>query len=120
MPKSLRLLLVMNTFGSVIAIYVGIFINLFIWEKGQSIAEVSLYNVSLFLAWGVAFTVAAKLLTRYTIRVPFALSALSGGAAFVFLGWVQLDNRLLWIVLLGIPVGFLFGFSQSAQNLGVV
>jgi MFS transporter, YQGE family, putative transporter len=119
MPKSLRLLLAMNACSSVISIYVGIFLNLFIWEKGQSIAEVSIYNVSMFISWGVAFTATAKLLTMYTIRAPFALSALSGGAAFAYLGWVNLDSRMLWIVLLGIPVGFMFGFSMAAQNLAV-
>jgi YQGE family putative transporter len=119
MPTPLRMLLAMNTFGSVIAIYVSIFLNLFIWEKGQSIAEVSVYNLSMFICWGIAYTAAAKLLTRYTIRIPLSLSALSGGAAFAYLGWAIVDNRLLWIILLGIPVGFMFGFSQSAQNLGV-
>lgn len=119
MPKPLKSLLIMNTCSLIVSIYVGIFLNLLIWEEGQSIAEVSLYNMSLFVCWGLGFTITAKLLSRFTIRLPFALSALSGGAAFAFLGWASLDSRTLWILLLGMPVGFMFGFSMAAQNLGV-
>lgn len=109
----------MNACCSVLAIFVSIFLNLFIWENGQSIAQVSLYNVSMYAAWGAAFTTAAKWLARHTIRLPLALSAVSGGAAFAFLGWVEMDNQTVWLLLLGLPVGCMFGFSQASQNLGV-
>jgi hypothetical protein len=32
---------------------------------------------------------------------------------------IQLDNRFLWIILLGVPVGAMFGFSQASQNLSI-
>jgi YQGE family putative transporter len=115
----MRKLLVMNAISSIITIFIGIFVNLYIWEDNHSIAEVSLYNMAMFVSWGICFTLAAKLLTRYSIRLPLAVSALCGAAAFIYLSYVHFDNRYVWIVLLGIPVGAMFGFSQSAQNLSI-
>ncbi|RED64012.1 MFS transporter [Cohnella lupini] len=119
MSKEMRKLLVMNAISSIITIYIGIFVNLYIWEDGQSIAEVSLYNMSMFITWGIAFVAAAKLLNRFTIRLPLAVSAICGAAAFTYLVSVQIDNRMLWIILLGIPVGAMFGSAGAAQNLSI-
>lgn len=115
----MRKLLVMNAMTSIVTVYIGIFVNLYIWQDGRKISEVSLYNMAMFLSWGLAFFTAAKLLSRWSIRVPLGISAICGAAAFAYLMTVELDNRVLWIVLLGIPVGFLFGFAQAAQSLGI-
>jgi YQGE family putative transporter len=117
--KEMRKLLIMNAISSVIAIYIGIFINLYIWEHNHSIAEVSLYNMSMFISWGITFAIAAKLLTRFSIRLTLAVSALCGAAAFLYLMSIHLDNRFLWIIFLGVPVGAMFGFSQASQNLSI-
>lgn len=109
----------MNTVSSVISIYIGIYVNLYIWEDGARISDVSFYNLVMFLGWGAAFWLGAKLLTRWSIRVLLACSALMGGIAFAYLMTVTLENRLLWIALLGLPVGAMFGLSSAAQNLGV-
>lgn len=119
MSADLRKLVTMNTISSIIASYIGIFVNLFIWEFDHSIAEVSLYNMSMFISWGIAFIVAAKALNRFSIRLPLAVSALCGTVAFMYLVMVQIDNRVLWILILGIPVGAMFGFSQASQNLSL-
>ncbi|QMV43660.1 MFS transporter [Cohnella cholangitidis] len=119
MSKEMRKLLVMNAISSIIAIYIGIFVNLYIWEHSHSIAEVSLYNMSMFISWGISFAITAKLLARFSIRLPLAVSALCGAAAFMYLVSAELDNRILWILILGIPVGAMFGFSQASQNLSI-
>lgn len=119
MSSEIRKLLVMNAITSVVTVYIGIFVNLYIWQENQRIADVSLYNMAMFVSWGAAFAAAAKLLTRFSIRLPLCLSALCGGAAFFYLMTSHLDNRTLWIILLGIPVGAMFGLAQAAQNLGV-
>ncbi|SEB51396.1 hypothetical protein [Paenibacillus sp. GP183] len=119
MSKYLRKMLMLNVMSSMISIYIGIFVNLYIWEKNHKVAEVAFYNLVMFVCWGLAFYIGAKLLTRFTIRLPLCLSAISGGAAFTYLMTVQLENRYLWIVLLGIPVGLMFGLFQSIQNLGI-
>ncbi|MCZ8519823.1 MULTISPECIES: MFS transporter [Paenibacillus] len=109
----------MNAVSSVISIYIGIFVNLYIWEPAHSIEEVSFFNLVMFLVWGLAFTLGAKLLVRFTIRLLVGLAAAGGGAAFAYLMTVQLDNRLLWIALLGVAVGGMSGFSSAAQNLPI-
>ncbi|OAB42249.1 MFS transporter [Paenibacillus glacialis] len=119
MSKDMRKLLIMTTISTIIASYIGIFVNLFIWEYDHSITEVSLYNMSMFISWGFSFTVAARLLNRFSIRLPLAISALFGTVAFMYLVMVQFDNRYLWILVLGIPVGAMFGFSQASQNLSI-
>ena len=119
MSAEIRKLLVMNAITSVVTVYIGIFVNLYIWQENQRIADVSLYNMAMFASWGAAFAAAAKLLTRFSIRLPLCLSALCGGAAFFYLMTSHMDNRTLWIVLLGLPVGAMFGLAQAAQNLGV-
>ncbi|WP_256756647.1 MFS transporter [Cohnella sp. WQ 127256] len=119
MSKELRKLLIMNAISSIITIYIAIFVNLYIWEYNHSIAEVSLYNISMFICWGISFVAAAKLLSRFSIRLPLAVSALCGAAAFTYLVYVQFEIRYLWIILLGIPVGAMFGFSAASQSLSL-
>ncbi|MEC0243145.1 MFS transporter [Paenibacillus dokdonensis] len=119
MSNDIRKLLIMNIISSIISIYIAIFVNLYIWESNHGIGEVSLYNLSMYICWGLTFALASKLINRYSIRVLLAISAVCGAMAFMYLMTVHLDNRLLWITLLGIPVGMMFGFSQSSQNLGI-
>ncbi|MFC4102856.1 MFS transporter [Paenibacillus xanthanilyticus] len=119
MSTDIRKLLVMNSVSSVIAIYIGIYVNLYLWEDGQRIADVAFYNMIMFIGWGAAFWTAAKLLTRFSIRLIYSCAAGLGGIAFAYLMTVTLDNRLLWIALLGLPVGMMFGFTSAAQNLGM-
>ncbi|MFC5402191.1 MFS transporter [Cohnella soli] len=119
MSKDMRKLLIMNTISSIVAIYNGIFINLYIWEHEHSITEVSLYNMSMFVFWGISFLTATKLLSRFSIRLPLAVSAICGAAAFAYLMAFELDNRMLWIALLGLPVGGMFGFSSASQNVSL-
>lgn len=119
MSKGIRKLLAMNAIFQIVAIYNGIFINLYNWERGRAIADVSLYNLSMFVCWGVSFLLAAKLLTRFSIRLLLAASALCGAAAFALLMGFGEEGRLLRIALLGVPVGAMFGFSAAAQNFAL-
>lgn len=119
MSDALRRWLIMNMMSYTIFVYVGIFINLFIWEKNRLIPEVAWYNMLVYVTWAFAFATAAYLLTKATVRLLLAISAFAGGAAFVVLSAVELDNRLLWIALIGVPVGVMYGFFAAAQNLSV-
>lgn len=119
LPKELRKLLLMNTVSYTIFIYIGIFVNLYIWEQEHKIFDVSWFNLFVFTAWGFAFAAGAHWLKQWSIRLLFGLSALSGGTAFLLLSFLQLDNRLLWIAMIGVPVGMMWGFASSAQNLSV-
>lgn len=119
MSKTIRKLLVMNILSSIISIYISIFVNLYIWESDHGIGDVSLYNASMYVCWGLTFALASRMNSRFSIRLLLALSALCGGLAFLYLMTVHLESRMLWIVLLGVPVGMMFGFSQSSQNLSI-
>ncbi|MEF3311997.1 MFS transporter [Paenibacillus sp. GYB004] len=119
MSGALKKWLVMNMMSYTIFVYVGIFVNLFIWEKHRLIFDVAWFNLLMFLTWAFAFAAAAHLLSRFTIRVLLGISAASGGTAFALLSFVELDNRLVWIACIGIPVGIMYGFFSAAQNLSV-
>jgi hypothetical protein len=119
MSHALRKWLVMNLMSYTIFVYVGIFVNLFIWEKNRLISEVAWYNLLVYFSWSFAFAAAAYLLTRATVRLLLGISAFSGGSAFLILSFVELDNRLLWIAMIGVAVGVMYGFFSAAQNLSV-
>ncbi|WP_253735800.1 MFS transporter [Paenibacillus sp. FJAT-26967] len=119
MSSNIRKMLMMNFVSSIIFIYIGIFINLYIWQVNNSIFEVSWFNLVMFIGWGISFVLGARMLYRQTIRLLLALSAVSGAAAFLLLTFLTLDNRNLWIAMIGLPVGLMWGFYTVAQNLSV-
>lgn len=119
MSQALRKWLVMNMMSYTIFVYVGIFVNLFIWEKNRLISEVAWYNLLVYFSWSFAFAGAAYLLARATARLLLGVSAFSGASAFLLLSYVELDNRLLWIAMIGAAVGVMYGFFSAAQNLSV-
>jgi MFS transporter, YQGE family, putative transporter len=119
LPRELLRLLIMNAVSFIIFIYIGIFVNLFIWEQGHRIFDVTWFNLSMFFTWGFAFSFGAGLLKKWSVRLLFGISAGFGGTAFLLLSLLKLDNRLLWIALIGIPVGAMWGFFAVAQNLCV-
>ncbi|MCY9589566.1 hypothetical protein [Paenibacillus chitinolyticus] len=119
MSTNIRKMLIMNFVSSIIFIYIGIFVNLYIWQANTSIFEISWFNMVMFLGWGFSFVLGAKLLYHRTIRLLLALSAFGGTAAFVMLTFLTLENRILWIALIGFPVGLMWGFYTVAQNLSV-
>ncbi|GAA3399803.1 MFS transporter [Paenibacillus hodogayensis] len=119
MSEALRRWLMMNLMSNTIFVYVGIFINLFIWEKNRLIPEVAWYNLLVYLTWAFAFAAAARWLARTTVRPLLAVSAFAGASAFIVLSFVEVDNRLLWIAMIAVPVGIMYGFYAAAQNLSV-
>lgn len=119
MPSHLKRLLLMNATAAIIFNYIGIFINLYIWEKNQRIFDVAWFNLVLFGSWGLTFLLGADLLTKSSIRVAMRVSAIFGGIAFVLLSWVNFEPKLLYLAILAIPVGATNGFYNAANNLGV-
>lgn len=115
----MRKLLMMNGIGQIIFSYIGIFINLYIWEESKSLFDVSLYNFFTYLVWGAGFTLGAHLLTRRSMRIVYTLSALSGLTVFLLLSFLHLEQRLVWIALIGSVVGLTFGLFYAGQNLGI-
>jgi YQGE family putative transporter len=110
-------LLLSNASSAIIFNYINIFINLYIWEKNKSIFEVAWFNLVLFSTWTVAFAVGFRLLTFCTTRVLIRTNSISGALVFLLLSVLELDNRLLWIAIIAIPIGSMYGFYAAAQNI---
>lgn len=119
LSKELRMLLLVNAVSFIIFIYIGIFVNLYIWELNREIFDVAWFNMVMFIFWGVGFASGGKLLMRYSIRLLCALSALSGGIAFLFLTFLEIEPRVLWIAIIAVPVGLMWGFFSAAQSLSI-
>ncbi|MDB5052284.1 MAG: hypothetical protein JWM44_334 [Bacilli bacterium] len=119
MTNSLKRLLIMNASTTIIFNYIGIFINLFLWENGQHIFDIAWFNLILFMSWGLAFIFGAQLLTKYSIRKVFQTSALFAGVTFVLLSSFHFEPKLLYIAAIAIPAGATNGLYSAASNLGI-
>ncbi|WP_173108269.1 hypothetical protein [Paenibacillus qinlingensis] len=119
MTTALKRLLWMSISSGIIFNYMGIFINLFIWEKGNQIFDVAWFNLVMFLAWGVAFMYGANLLSKFTIGSVMRVAAIGAGVTFVLLSWVHFEPKILYITLIAIPVGLTNGLYGSANNMGI-
>ncbi|QSO46894.1 MFS transporter [Alicyclobacillus mengziensis] len=119
LPTALRRVLWMSSTFLIVSTYMGIFVNLYIWQKHASIAEVCWYNIVMFAAWGVGFTLGASSVTRYATRLPMRLSAFSGMAAFMLLLTLHIPNDYLWIAMVAVPAGLFGGFYYAGQNLTI-
>lgn len=117
LPGELRRMLWATTSSFIVFIYIGIFVNLYIWESNRDIFQVAWFNLILFLIWPFAFFTAAKLLTVRTIRLTLGVSSVFGFVTFVQLSFLKLDNQLLWITVIALPAGIMWGFFAATQNL---
>ncbi|WP_179097629.1 MFS transporter [Paenibacillus sp. FSL H7-0331] len=114
---SIRKVLIMNAASTIIFNYIGIFVNLFIWEKNHSIFDVTWFNLIMFITWSLAFAGGSRLLTKYTTRALIRTTATCGAITFILLTTLTLDNRLLWITIIAIPVGIMWGLYAASQNI---
>ncbi|QGQ98137.1 MFS transporter [Paenibacillus psychroresistens] len=114
--QEVRGILLMNASSNIIFNFIGIFVNLYIWEHGRSIFDVTWFNLILFCTWSFSFAFGAKLLTRYSTKLLIRIIAICGAITFLLLTFLQLDNRLLWIAIIAIPIGIMWGFYAIAQN----
>jgi YQGE family putative transporter len=119
MPSSLKRLLVMNGSSSIIFNYIGIFINLYLWEKGQNIFDIAWFNLILFISWGICFLIGAQMITKYSISIIMRTSAIFAGLTFLILSLIHFEPKLLYIALIAIPAGASNGFYSAASNLGL-
>lgn len=117
--KEIKRLLLMNGSSNVIFNFIGIFVNLYIWQKDKSIFDVTWFNLVMFITWGFAFVIGSKLLTKVTTKILIRSVAVFGAATFIMLVYLHLDNRILWISCIAVPVGFMWGFYAVAQNISL-
>jgi YQGE family putative transporter len=115
--KDIKRLLLMNASSNIIFNYIGIFVNLYLWEKNKSIFDVTLFNLVLFVSWTFCFVAGARLISRFSNRMLVRSVAVCGAITFALLSFLHLDNRMLWISIIAVPVGAMWGFYASTQNL---
>ncbi|UUZ94273.1 hypothetical protein LJK87_06655 [Paenibacillus sp. P25] len=113
----IKKLLFMNASSMIIFNYIGIFVNLYIWEKQKSIFDVTWFNLVMFISWSLAFAVGSRLLSKFSTRLLIRTTAICGGLTFAPLSFLQLENRLLWIACIAVPIGIMWGFYASTQNI---
>lgn len=117
--KEIQKILLMNASSNIIFNFIGIFVNLYIWEKDRSIFDVTWFNLILFCSWCISFALGAKLLTKFSTKYLIRSIAVCGAITFLLLTYLQLNNRLLWIAIIAIPVGIMWGFYAIAQNISL-
>lgn len=119
LSKPLRWLVVNNSFIFVVLMYIGIYVNLYIWEIERQISDVAWFNLVMLASWSIAFYLGARLMMKYSLRLLTVLAAGFGGMAFLALTFLKLDNQMAWIAAVAAPVGAMWGCYVSAQNLSV-
>lgn len=119
MTSSMRKIFTMNIISSIIYIYVGIFINLYIWENGQNIADVAWYNIVLFTGWSIGYGITTFLFQKIGLRIMIVISAVSVGIAFSFLAWLPPFERIWWLASIALPVGISWGLYSATQNISL-
>lgn len=113
-----QLLLLFSSY-TIISNYIAIFVNLYVWQTRHSVTDLCIYNGALFFSWGFGFTLGSYLLTRRSIRWPAVVSALFGGSSFAVLFALKVPSHVLWLFLIGLPVGAFSGVFSATQNMGV-
>lgn len=117
--KEIQKILLMNASSNIIFNFIGIFVNLYIWEKDRSIFDVTWFNLILFCSWCISFALGAKLLTKFSTKHLIRSIAVCGAITFLLLTFLQLNSRLLWIAIIAVPVGIMWGFYAIAQNISL-
>jgi len=117
--REMRRLLLMNGSANIIFNFIGIFVNLYIWVQARSILDVSWFNLVMFSTWFFSFAAGAKLLTRYSTKLLIRIIAICGIITFLLLTFLHLDNRLLWIAIIAVPIGTMWGMYSIAQNISL-
>jgi YQGE family putative transporter len=119
MNRDIKRLLLMNTSSMIIFNFIGIFVNLYIWQKNQSIFDVAWFNLVMFITWGFAFICGTRLIKKWTTRLLIRVVALCGAVTFTMLSFLELENRMLWIACIAVPVGIMWSLYAVAQNISL-
>ncbi|MDQ0896886.1 MULTISPECIES: MFS transporter [unclassified Paenibacillus] len=117
--RDIKQLLLMNTSSMIIFNFIGIFVNLYIWQKNQSIFDVTWFNLVMFTTWGFAFIFGTQLIKKWTTQLLIRVVALCGAVTFTMLSFLELENRMFWIACIAVPVGIMWSFYAVAQNISL-
>lgn len=105
-----------NTAMQVIFNFVGIFVNLYWWNQGQPILEVSLFNLCGTVMLFTSYLVGSQYLYKRDIRFVMLLSSIFAGVTFVALFFYLPHWRNVFTVGVGLAFGLTQGFFWAANN----
>ncbi|MCY0899395.1 MAG: hypothetical protein OWU33_10760 [Firmicutes bacterium] len=96
--------------------FVSIFVNLYWWNQGTPIFQVSLFNLASTLALFGAYWIGTYVLSQRDIRTVMVLSTVGAGMTFVILALSGAGGRLVYTVAVGGLFGATQGFFWAANN----
>jgi hypothetical protein len=99
--------------------FVSIFVNLYWWNQGTPIFQVSLFNLAATLALFTAYWAGTYVLSTRDIRFVMVLSTLFAGLTFVALAQYVPEWRTLFTVMVGMLFGLTQGLFWAANNASI-
>lgn len=116
LPTEVWWVIAVNAAMSVIFNFVGIFVNLYWWNQGHSIFQVSLFNLFATVALFASYLVGSHYLWRRDIRFVMLLSSVFSGVTFLALFFYVPDLRNVFTAAVGMAFGLTQGFFWAANN----
>lgn len=120
--KEMYRLLIFNTVSSIVFTFVYLFVNLYIWQQNQSLADLAWFNVSQFTLWSISYFVGSYIFNKTTLRTVMKVSSIFAVLLFFLLSFCEFENPLVWIIFSGSIFGTMKGLhsSGSTQALGML
>ncbi|MCY0894427.1 MAG: MFS transporter [Acidibacillus sp.] len=116
LPKEVWALIIINMMMSIIFNFTSIFINLFLWNQGQNIFSVSLFNLSSVALLFVSYLVGSYFLYQRSIRFVLVMSCIFAGFSFFALYLSHGQAKEWMIIFVGAMSGITQGLFWSANN----
>lgn len=116
LSKEVWRLLVFTAMMSTLFSFTSIFVNLYFWGHGQSLRDVTLFNLISNLVLFAAYGLGSHLLYVRSIRFVMVSSCVFAAIAFFTLSFYHQSDRYLIIALVGIGVGMTQGMFWAANN----
>ncbi|MCY0878536.1 MAG: MFS transporter [Firmicutes bacterium] len=96
--------------------FVSIFVNLYWWNQGAPIFQVSLFNLASTLALFLAYWAGTYVLSQRDIRLVMVFSTIGAGLTFGTLAASGTGRHLGYTVAVGVLFGLTQGFFWAGNN----
>lgn len=113
----MKQLLMMCASAMIIFVYIGIFVNLYIWERNHDLFDVAWYNIWMVFSSAFCYSYATKQLINHSIKTLVRLSAFFGAISFLLLSGFHPENELVGIVMYALPIGAMMGSYWGGMNI---
>lgn len=124
MNKNVKKIFFIDIIFCIIVAYT-IFINLYVWEKEESIIAMSFFNLIYFIFRYFAYIFGIKLILKNKVKTTFLLSVLSMVFLFLEVNFIlpHIENTWIWLTLIALPFSafaslFMVVFNQIMSYYG--